>query len=340
METKRLDILSGDYKKCIDEAAGILLSGGIVAVPTETVYGLAASAYDDNAIKKVFSAKGRPQDNPLIVHISDFLMLKDVVSEIPEKARLCAEKFWPGPFTMILKKADKIADCVCAGLNTVAVRMPNEKSIRDIIRAGNLPLAAPSANLSGAPSPTTYKDVLSDLDGKIDAVVLGGDCEVGVESTVVSLVGEKPRLLRPGAVTLESLKEILPDIEVDKAILSEPESGEKVASPGMKYKHYAPKTEAFLVEGTSEAFCKFVNGKEDCLALCFLEDEPFIKVKKLVYGTEADEKTLAKNVFSALRDVDNMNVKSVYIHAPSKSGIGLAVYNRLIRAAAFKVIEL
>ncbi len=340
MKTIRLDILSGDYKQNIEKAADILRSGGIVGVPTETVYGLAASALDDNAIKNVFSAKGRPQDNPLIVHIDSIEMLEKVASDIPKSAYLCAERFWPGPFTMVLKKTSLIATSVSGGLDSVAVRMPSEKSIRDIISVGNLPLAAPSANISGAPSPTSYTHVLNDLDGKIDACVLGNDCTVGVESTVVSLLGEHPRLLRPGAVTLEELKEVLPDIVVDDAILSEPKSDEKVASPGMKYKHYAPKTESYLVEGDTNSYCQFVNTKLNCLALCFSEDEQYITVNKMVYGTRLNEQTLAKNVFSALRDIDKLGVDAVYIHAPSKSGVGLAVYNRLIRASAFRVIKL
>ena len=340
MKTLRLDIISGDYDKNIKIASDILKSGGIVAVPTETVYGLAASALDDNAIKNVFKAKGRPQDNPLIVHISGMDMLRKVAREIPDTAIKCANAFWPGPFTMVLKRTDLVAESVCGGLDTVAIRMPSERSIRDIIDCSGLPLAAPSANTSGMPSPTTYTHVLNDLDGKIDAVFCGGECLVGVESTVVSLFGEKPRLLRPGAITLEQLKEVLPDIEVDKAVLAEPEKNAKVSSPGMKYKHYSPKTEAFLVEGSSKDFAEFVNGKENSLALCFSEDEEFISTKYMVYGTKSDESTLAKNVFSALRDVDNENVNSVYIHAPSKSGVGLAVYNRLIRAAAYKVIKL
>ena len=340
MKTLMLDIISGDYDKNIKIASDILKSGGIVAVPTETVYGLAASALDDNAIKNVFKAKGRPQDNPLIVHISGMDMLRKVAREIPDTAIKCAKAFWPGPFTMVLKRTDLVAESVCGGLDTVAIRMPSEQSIRDIIECSGLPLAAPSANTSGMPSPTTYTHVLNDLDGKIDAVVCGNDCRVGVESTVVSLFGEKPRLLRPGAITLEQLKEVLPDIEVDKAVFAEPEKNAKVSSPGMKYKHYSPKTEAFLVEGSSKDFAEFVNGKENSLALCFSEDEEFISTKYMVYGTKSDESTLAKNVFSALRDVDNENVNSVYIHAPSKSGVGLAVYNRLIRAAAYKVIKL
>ncbi|MBO4468234.1 MAG: threonylcarbamoyl-AMP synthase [Clostridia bacterium] len=340
METEKLDLLSGDYEKSIERAADILKNDGIVAVPTETVYGLAASAFSDKAIAKVFAAKGRPQDNPLIVHISDGKMLETVAKDIPLSALKCAATFWPGPFTMVLKKTDRIANSVSRGLDTVAVRMPSEKSIRDIIDRSGLPLAAPSANISGSPSPTTYTHVLNDLDGKIDAVVLGDDCKFGVESTVVSFCTKNPRLLRPGAVTLERLKMLLPDIEVDKAVLSEPESGEKVSSPGMKYKHYSPKTETFLVEGTSEAFAGFMNEKTDAIAICFSEDAPLLTVKKIIYGSKDDDLSLAKNVFSALREADTRNASAVYIHAPLKTGVGLAVYNRLIRAAAFKVMYL
>ena len=322
----------------ISVACEILKNGGVVAIPTETVYGLAASAYDENAIKSVFTAKGRPQDNPLIVHISDMEMLSEIVLDLPKTAIKCAEKFWPGPLTMVLKKSDKINDSVSAGLKTVAVRMPSEKTAHSVIAKSRLPLAAPSANVSGKPSPTTANHVINDLDGKIDAVIMGEDSTVGVESTVITLVGEHPVLLRPGAVTLEQLKEILPDITVDKAVLSELEAGQKAASPGMKYKHYAPETETFLVEG--ESFSEFVNQKENALAVCFLEESEEIKIPKLIYGIKENPESFANKLFAILRDVDNAGAKEVYVHAPEKQGVGLAVYNRLIRAAAFKVIKL
>ncbi len=340
LKTARLDALSGDYNAAVSTAAEILGNGGIVAIPTETVYGLAASAKCEAAIKRVFDAKGRPQDNPLIVHISDMEMLGKVACDIPDAAYKCAEKFWPGPFTMVLKRTDAIAPCVSAGLDTVAVRMPADKIARDIISCSGLPLAAPSANISGSPSPTTAQHVISDMDGKIDAVVIGNDCEVGVESTVVSLCTDIPRLLRPGGITVEQLREILPDLYIDPAVLSEPQEDAQVASPGMKYKHYAPKTDAYLVCGDSQRYIDFVNSKENVLAICFSEDAQRIKVKTLCYGTARDEATLAKNLFSALRKADCMGVDEIYIHAPSKTGMGLAVYNRLIRASAYKVIKL
>lgn len=334
--TKKLS----DDKAGIARAAEILKSGGIVAIPTETVYGLAGSAYDEAAIKKIFSAKGRPQDNPLIVHISDMDMLYKVASDIPPAAIKCAKKFWPGPMTMVLKKTGKTAECVSAGLDSVAVRMPSNEIAREIIKRSGLPLAAPSANTSGRPSPTTAAHVEADLDGKIDAIVFSAECEVGVESTVVSFCSDPPRLLRPGAVTFEELQELIPGLLLDSAVLSEPEKGIKVSSPGMKYKHYAPKTESFLVEGDSDAFARFVNEKKDCAAICFLEEADKITIKKLCYGTQTDQRTLAHSVFSALRQVDELGVSAAYIHAPSKQGVGLAVYNRLLRAAAFRVIKL
>ena len=339
MITQKLDAIN-DYANAVNVASEILKSGGIVAVPTETVYGLAASAYSDDAIKSVFTAKGRPQDNPLIVHIASIDMLNDLARDIPDVAYECAKAFWPGPFTMVLPKGDKIAGSVSAGLDTVAVRFPSDKTICDIILKSGLPLAAPSANTSGRPSPTTASHVIEDLDSKIDAVVCGNDSSVGVESTVVSLVGEKPRLLRPGAVTPEQLRKILPDLIIDDAVLKQLKEGEKVASPGMKYKHYAPKTNAILVEGCSNSFVRYVNQKTDCAAICFEEEYYSISVKKISYGSKRNESTLAKNVFAVLRDIDTLGVKEVYIHAPSKDGVGLAVYNRLIRACGFNVVTL
>ncbi len=336
MFTERLET----NKKGICTAAEILKNGGVVAIPTETVYGLAASAYSEDAINKVFEAKGRPQDNPLIVHIADIKELENIAVDIPEKALELARKFWPGPLTMVLKRNSKIPPTVSAGLDTVAVRMPSHKTARKVITESGLPLAAPSANTSGKPSPTTAEYVLEDLDGKINAVIMDGPCEVGVESTVITLVTNPPRLLRPGAVTVEQLREIIPDIEVDKAVLAEPKKGEKVASPGMKYKHYAPKTEAFLVEVGNNKFAEFVNSKINAAALCFAEESESIEIKKIVYGKGEDESTLAQSVFTALREADTLGVSEIYIHAPSKSGVGLAVYNRLIRAAGFRVIKL
>ncbi len=337
MLTEKL-YLKKDYDTAVCRAAELLKQGGIVAIPTETVYGLAASAYSDTAIKNVFEAKGRPQDNPLIVHIAELETLYEIAKDIPEMALKCAESFWPGPFTMILSKTGKTAESVSAGLNTVAVRMPSEKAALDIIKNAGVPLAAPSANTSGRPSPTTALHVEHDLDGKIDAIVYGNTSAVGVESTVVSFCTYPPRLLRPGFITAEEIREIIPDLVVDKAVLSEPEKGEKVHSPGMKYKHYSPKTEAFLVEG--DGFSDFVNNKENAVAICFEAESDSIKIPKIVYGEKEKPDTLAHTVFDTLRHIDDLGVNEAYIHAPLKSGVGLAVYNRLIRACGFRVIKL
>jgi L-threonylcarbamoyladenylate synthase len=334
MITKRLP----ENSEGIAEAARILKDGGIVAIPTETVYGLAADARNNAAVEKVFVAKGRPQDNPLIVHISDIEMLRTVATDIPKKAYELAERFWPGPLTMVLPRDESIPACVSAGLSTVAVRMPSHEIAHNIIKASGLPLAAPSANASGSPSPTKAAHVLEDLDGRIDAVVTSGDCEVGVESTVVTLCTNPPRLLRPGGVTVDELKTVLPTLFVDPAVLAEPEEGKPVASPGMKYKHYSPKSDVIMVCG--EGFADFVNSKPDCGALCFSEEEGDINRPHVVYGSEKNPETLAEGLFAALREADTLGVATVYAHAPKTDGVGLAVYNRLIRAAGFKVMEL
>ena len=338
MKTERLALCNESYQENIARAAAILRKGGVVAMPTETVYGLAAAADNDAAIRKVFEAKGRPQDNPLIVHISDLEMLPTVAKDIPPVALALADAFWPGPFTMILPRSTWVANSVCAGLETVAIRMPSEQAARDLIAAAG-PLAAPSANLSGKPSPTAAAHVLNDLDGKIDAVLMGEDCTVGVESTVVTLATDPPKLLRPGAITPAQLQAFLPDLEIDRAVLDEPQKDERVASPGMKYKHYAPKTETYLVEGDAAAFADFVNARENCVAVAFAEDAG-ITVPVLTYGSKQNESTLARGLFGALRQVDDFGAQTAYIHAPSKTGVGLAVYNRLLRAAAFRVIVL
>ncbi len=343
METLRLNVF--DVKKdnkAIDTACEILKRGGLVAIPTETVYGLAANTFDEMAVADIFKAKGRPQDNPLIVHISDFEMLKTVVCEVPDKAKELAERFWPGPLTMVLPRSERVPSSVSAGLETVAVRMPSNEVAREIIRKSGLPLSAPSANLSGSPSPTTADHVLFDLDGRIDAVVVSHRAEVGVESTVVTLCTNPPRLLRPGGITVEQLKEILPDLVVDKAVLAEPEKGKPVASPGMKYKHYSPKAKVVMLEGDIDKFADYVNqNKADgVFALVFEGEEERVQVQTLSFGKKNDYSEQAAVLFDALRELDKRGCKLCFARVPEKTGVGLAVYNRLIRAAAFEVIKL
>lgn len=326
----------------ITETAQILKNGGIAAIPTETVYGLAANALDPEAVKKIFAAKGRPQDNPLIVHISEFDEIYPLVKFVPDSAKALAERFWPGPLTIILPKSGIIPDAVSAGLDTVAVRMPSHPIANKIIKAAGVPLAAPSANSSGLPSPTRVEHVIDDMMGKIDAIVDGGECDIGVESTVITLAGGVPRLLRPGGVTLEELRDVLGEVEVDPAVTDKLEENAVAASPGMKYKHYAPKAQVYIVKGTLPSFRCFTDyEKQDGdYAVCFDGEEDKIKIPCISYGKESSAKTQAHRLFAILRQADKLGAKRVFVRCPSLKGVGLAVYNRLIRAAAFRVITL
>lgn len=340
METLLLD---AENDGAIKTVAEILKRGGLAAIPTETVYGLAANAFDPVACGNIFKAKGRPGDNPLIVHICDIDMLGDVVSEFPEKAKILAEKFWPGPLTMIMKKNDKIPMVTSANLPTVAVRFPAHPAAQRIIRETGLPLAAPSANLSGSPSPTTFEHCVHDLMGRVDAIIDGGACSVGVESTIISFAEETPMLLRPGYVTLEQLRDAIGEVELSKAVLEKLGDGERVLSPGMKYKHYAPKARVSLVKGTSEKYIEYVNEhsyEDGVFALCFDEDAPVLKVSTVCYGSEYSDAQQAERLFDALRELDKAGAKRVYAHSPKTTGVGMAVYNRLVRAAGFDIIEL
>ncbi len=337
MTTEFIDIRT-DEKEALEKAKRLILKGEVVAIPTETVYGLAANAFDEKAVEKIFAAKGRPQDNPLIVHISEMSQLDALVEEIPDKVKMLAKKYWPGPLTMIMKKSGKIPSVVSAGLDTVAVRMPKSEYARVIISFSGVPLAAPSANLSGSPSPTRAKYVLDDMNGRIPLIIDGGECEIGVESTVVSFAGEKPRLLRPGGITLEQLESVAGEVEVDRAVLNKLEKNATASSPGMKYKHYAPKADITVVKGSLESFCEYVKDKGDFFALCFDGEEKHF-AKALSYGKIDDGKSQAKRIFDALRELDEMGAKKVYARCPDLKGMGLAVYNRLIRSAGFDIIE-
>ncbi|MBR4868976.1 MAG: threonylcarbamoyl-AMP synthase [Clostridia bacterium] len=320
--------------------AELLRGGQVVAIPTETVYGLAANALNEQAVRKIFAAKNRPADNPLIVHIATWEELLPLVKEIPPKAKALADAFWPGPLTMVLPRSEQIPNVVTAGGDTVAVRMPAHDMARAIIKACGLPLAAPSANRSGSPSPTTAAHVMNDMDGVIPAVFDGGMSEVGLESTVISLVGETPRLLRPGGITPEQLQQVVGAIEMDPSITANVHL-DKVSSPGMKYKHYAPKAKVTLLHGSRQAFVEFVNQtEEDAVALCFAEEAELIHKPTLCLGHENDPDEIGHNLFALLRLADEQNMTRIYAHCPARQGVGLAVYNRLIRAAAFDEREL
>ena len=339
IETKRLN---GNCDEDIVIAAELLKNGGLVAIPTETVYGLAADATNGATVEQIFKAKGRPQDNPLIVHIASYEQLKQLVSHIPEHAKRLMETFWPGPLTVILTKSNLVPDQVSAGLPTVAVRFPSHPVARAVIQKAGVPLAAPSANVSGSPSPTTAAHVLHDLDGKIDAVIDGGPCTVGLESTVITLAEEIPVLLRPGAVTLEQLQQILGTVKMADAVLQQLEKGAVAASPGMKYKHYAPKAKLILLEGSDEAFLHYVNthAAEGVAALCYDGQETGLRVPAVPYGKKDCPQEQAHQLFNALRKLDDMNYQLVYARCPKQEGFSLAVYNRMIRAAGFEVQKL
>ena len=334
-------------KQDIKTAGKLLKDGELVAIPTETVYGLAADALNGEAVANIFKAKGRPMDNPLIVHIADLSQVDDLVAFVPPVLEDLAKAFWPGPLTVIMEKSDLIPDEVSAGLDTVAIRMPSHPVARAIIKAAGTPLAAPSANTSGMPSPTTAAHVLHDMDGKIAAVVDGGPCEVGVESTVLTLCTRVPRILRPGRVTPEDLFDVLGEVEVDDAVLGQLAEGAVAASPGMKYKHYSPKAEVYIVDGSAEGFAKFVNEKvaeraadeAAVAALVFDGEESLVNCVTLPFGAEDDPLGQAEHLFDDLRRADELGVSDIYVRCPSAEGVGLAVMNRLLRAAEFRIIN-
>ena len=291
--------LSAEKQEDLRTAAGIIRRGGLVGMPTETVYGLAANALNGAAVAGIFKAKGRPMDNPLIVHICELSQWDELVDTIPDNARKLAQAYWPGPMTIILPKSKIIPDEVSAGMPTVGVRFPSHPVAQALIRESGCPLAAPSGNLSGKPSPTTAACMAEDMDGRIDAILDGGPCRVGVESTVVTLATNPPRLLRPGGITLEQLESVLGPVEVDPAVTHPLAEGVKVASPGMKYKHYAPKAHVIMVKGPFDAYCALVNQQQESgvAALCFDGEESFLHVPCVPYGTREDAASQAHGDF-------------------------------------------
>ena len=309
METKVLSTNDED----IALAGKILANGGLVAFPTETVYGLGANALNENAVKNIYKAKGRPSDNPLIVHIANKEDIVPLVKEVTPKAQALIDAFFPGPLTIILPKSDLIGKVVSGGLDTVAVRMPINEVANKVIKAAGCPIAAPSANTSGLPSPTRAKYVIDDMSGKIEAIIDGGDCEFGVESTVITLATDIPTVLRPGAVTKEMLEGVIGEVEVAKA-------------------------RVVIVDADRKTYEDFVNNQKGAFALCFDEDE--VSVPRVNFGSENDDLSQARELFDALRRLDEMGAKTVYARIPHTTGVGMAVYNRLIRAAAFTVIDL
>ena len=338
METKLLRETEQD----IQEAAAILRAGGLVGIPTETVYGLGANGLDSSAVGKIFAAKGRPQDNPLILHVPDASWLARYCREVPDSAYTLAARFWPGPLTMILPRKDVVPDAVTAGLDTVGIRCPNHPVTLAIIRGADVPVAAPSGNTSGRPSPTCAAHMVEDMAGKIDAIVDGGRCGVGVESTIVDLTCTPPRLLRPGGLPLEALEEVLGEVAVDAALLRPLGEGEKPKAPGMKYRHYAPKAPVTVVLGEPSATADYIAARlgEHTGVICF--DEWAGRFAGHVVeniGSSARKDEQARRVFDALRAFDHTDVTEIYAQCPHEDGLGLAVANRLKKAAGFHVVE-
>ena len=335
-------LLPANESNTAKQAAEIIKNGGLVALPTETVYGLGANGLDPEAVAKIFIAKGRPQDNPLILHLSCAQEMEHYCHSIPEAAYRLAEKFWPGPLTMVLPAKDNVPKCTTAGLPTVAVRCPDSAITRDIIALSGCPIAAPSANISGKPSTTTAEHVLHDHNGRIEAIVDGGPCRVGVESTIVDLTECPPRLLRPGGITPEQLREVLGEITIDKAVTAALRKDEVAKAPGMKYRHYAPDCQVIIVTGSREKAAKCIHDlyKTGDRVLCFEEElSLYADCDPLAYGSEADVQSLSAGLFAALRILDDPHVNKVYARCPEGAGLALAVQNRLGKAAAFEKID-
>ena len=349
MDTKvvKIDKEQIDDEKLM-EAAEILRAGGLVAFPTETVYGLGANALNEEAAKKIYAAKGRPSDNPLIAHISKPEELAPLVKEVPEAGKKLMEAYWPGPLTMIFPKSDIVPYGTTGGLDTVAIRMPSDPIANRMIALAGIPIAAPSANTSGRPSPTTAEHVYQDMNGKIEMILDGGAVGIGVESTIVDVSGPVPMLLRPGAITIEMLRETLGQVDIDPVILG-PVSGDiKPKAPGMKYRHYAPKADMTLVEGDMDKVVAYINdqtkkaeaeGKKVGI-ICTEESRDLYPDGNLeVIGSREHEETVAHNLFAVLRDFDARKVDCIFSESFSKDQLGQAIMNRLCKAAGYHIIN-
>ncbi len=344
MKTELFTISDAKLQRAeVERAAAILRGGGLLGVPTETVYGLGANGLDEGAVRRIFEAKGRPQDNPLILHIPSADWLTRYGEDIPAAAYELAERFWPGPLTVIVKRHPCVPDVTTGGLDTVGMRCPDHGVTRAIIEAAGVPVAAPSGNISGRPSPTCARHMIEDMDGRIDGIVDGGACGVGVESTIIDLTGDVPRLLRPGGLALEEIREVLGEIEVDKAVLAPLAEGEKPKAPGMKYRHYAPKAPVTVVTGNALQTAEYIRARadENTGVICF--DEYcglFSGCTVESIGMAEDKAEQARRIFDALRAFDDTDVREIYAQCPGDEGLGLAIGNRLKKAAGFHVVEL
>lgn len=345
MHTVMEDLRAGMDQDAIDRAGAVLRRGGLVAFPTETVYGLGANALDAQAAARIYAAKGRPSDNPLIIHIADWEAIGRIVREVPACARKLAEAFWPGPLTMILPKSDIVPLTTTGGLETVAVRMPDHEIARALIRAGGGYIAAPSANTSGRPSPTKASHVAEDLSGAIDMIIDGGDVQIGLESTIVDLTDEVPTILRPGYINQEMLGEVIGSVSVDAALLGE---NARPKAPGMKYRHYAPKAELFIVEGTRGQVRERINelareavreGKKPGIIGTDESKEFYTCGLVKSIGTRTDELTISQHLYSILREFDHLDISVIYSESFETPHMGQAIMNRLFKAAGHQVIK-
>ena len=339
MKTEILKLGAGMDAAIYTRAGELLREGSLVVIPTETVYGLAASIEREGALRAIYQVKGRPSDNPLIVHIAEPSMATSVAREVPAAAQTLFERFWPGPLTVVLPKRPEVSPIVSGGLDTVALRCPSSLAAREIIRAAGVPLAAPSANRSGRPSPTCADHLREELAGRVPLIVDGGPCTVGVESTVLSLCGEKPRLLRPGAVTLAQLRELLGPVEVDEAVTGELLAGSAVSAPGMKYRHYAPACPMTLYQGPravaviKSELDRLIEEGRQVGVICFDGEEPLFSgalVRSI--GPREDHLAQAQRIFAVLRELD-CGLDAILSVTPDPDGVGLAVYNRMLKAA-------
>ncbi len=339
---------SGEEDAALRRAGEIIRQGGLVAFPTETVYGLGGDGLNRESSRKIYAAKGRPSDNPLIVHICRSEDLEAIVSEVPEAARKAAQAFWPGPLTMIFRKSDKVPYETTGGLDTVAVRFPSHRVAQKLIEYSGGFVAAPSANRSGRPSPTVAKYVTEDMEGRIEMIIDGGEVGIGLESTIIDMTVMPPQILRPGYVTRQMLAEVLGEVDTDVTIMSS-DSGQAPRAPGMKYRHYAPKGELVIVEGDAKAVAAYINAqaqadrragrKTGVIATDeTLEQYRADSVKGV--GTRADEETIARHLFTALREFDDEGVDSIYSEGFESDGLGQAIMNRLLKAAGHRVVRL
>ncbi len=334
-----------DYSK-LKVAGEIIRNGGLVLFPTETVYGLGANGLDENAVKKIYKAKGREQDNPLILHVSNFDMVSKIAKNISDIEYTLMKTFWPGPFTIILDRTEIVPDIVTAGLDTVGIRMPSGTIAKELISYAGVPIAAPSANVSGRPSGTNISDIFEELSDKVDYIVDGGECEVGLESTVVRVIDGIPNILRPGKISPEDIKKVVGIVKIDEHILKDIEINEKVLSPGMKYKHYAPKADCILVysednEKMIKKIQEITQKYTNPLVISCNENAKYYDVKnKILYGSKENLNEVAQNIFKDLRKVDSFKPDIVIIEGVKKDGIGLAIMNRLIRACEYHYIKI